>query len=968
MKQKGYIVFICSIVSLLCGLFLSFTFFTQKIENQAAQYATEKGATAYDRYLDSVWNEPVVDLFGMEFTYGELKEKELSLGLDLQGGMHVILEVSAVDFVRALADQTRDDIFLKALDNTEDQSPALEDFAGLFAKELKNLQPEKSLSHYFSNQQNQDEISILSEDQEVIAFIQSELNQAVERSFEILRNRVDQFGVANPNLQRLPGTNRIQIELAGVDDPERVRKLLQGMANLEFWEVWSFGEIEQFLHMANNEWLKTQQAPEKELSDLVGGFEEKSDTTAFLSKNAPFIELMKPGYRMIYHLQDTSEINAFLNDPNIERLIPSDLIFMWAFKPELTESGPELELYPLKIARGSGAALKGNIIRGAQQEFEDNGPSVTLSMNAEGARRWARLTEQNIGRQVAIVLDGLVYTAPVVQEQIPNGQSSISGNFTLDEAQDLANILKTGKLPAKIKIVEEAVVGPTLGQAAVSQGLVSLLASIGLIVLFMMMYYGKGGTVANLAVLINIAWIMGVLAQLGSTLTLPGVAGLVLTIGMAVDANVLIFERVREELSKGRKLYESIQTGYSKAYSSILDANITTFLTGWILYIFGTGAVKGFAVVLMIGVVCSVLSAVFITRMILEWLYKHNKLKESSFNTFISRKLRFNFNYDFVRVRKRAYLFSTIIILLGVTAFIVQKGYHLGVDFKGGRSYIVAFDKVPVAAQVKEALGNKLGDGSLEVKTFNNDSILKITTSYLINSGDDDVDQKLHSLISTALTGIDDYHPTIIGSAKVGPSVADDFREAAFKTVIFSLIVIFLYILLRFNKWQYGLAALVALIHDVLMIFAIYATIGLFNIKLEIDQVFIAAVLTIVGYSINDTVVVFDRIREFSGKLRTKQNFREALNPAINNTLSRTLITSLTVLIVVVTLLVFGGEVLRGFSVALLTGVIFGTYSSIFVAATLALDFHGNPKSHRAKRLAPGTPDTATNQDTRLSA
>lgn len=968
MGNKKFIWTITSVVGLFCLFYLSFTFISRHVQNKAAVFASnEKGEVDLGKkqaFLDSVWDEPVFSLLGMEFTYQEVKEKEMKLGLDLQGGMHVVLEVSSADLLIALSGDNQSPAFRDALRTAEARSKSQETgFLQAFSETYQENSKGGRLADLFATISNKEEISMDSADEEVLRFLDKEINAATDRSLEILRSRIDKFGVSSPNIQKLPNTNRIQLELAGVENPERVRKLLQGLAQLEFWEVYEQPALENYFMAVNNQWLQKQESvtvkeSAAEADTSLAGQLAAGQQSADSLQVCPLFSHLKSGYGLVYSLSDTAEINHFLSDPAVAKVKPANLELLWEAKPFVTESGEELlELYALKKSKHDGAALSGDVILDARQELEEGKPTVSMQMNSQGAMAWKNLTSKSIGRQIAIVMDDQVYSAPVVQSEIPNGFSSISGSFTIDEAQDLANLLKAGKMPAPVKIVEEAVVGPTLGMEAVSQGVLSMLAGLGLVALFMTSYYGKSGWVANLVLLVNILFVFGILAQLGTALTLPGIAGIVLTIGMSVDANVLIFERIREELKLGSSLRMAIKTGYDKAYSSIIDSNVTTFLTGFILFSFGSGGVKGFAVVLMIGILCSVFTAVFLSRLILEILLKKEKLSEQSFDTFLSGKIGSRASIDFVKYRKVAYTFSALFIGIGLLAAVLQGGYHMGVDFKGGRSYIIQFNEPVGTLDLRQALTTHLPDGSLEIKTYNDEHKLKVTTSYLVDEDSPEADRKVEEAINAGLKGFDGSEPQIVGSAKVGATMADDVKTASQKAIFYSLVAIFLYILVRFNKWQFGLGAVVALFHDVLMIFAAYGLAGLLGWQLEIDQVFIAAVLTVIGYSINDTVVIFDRIREFAGKSQTREEMKAVINPAVNETLGRTIITSLTVFLVVVILLIFGGEVLRGFSFSLLIGVIFGTYSSVFIASPVVLDFYTQRagkqiKQEQEKKLA----------------
>ena len=999
MRNKGGVILLTVIVTLLCIYYLSFSLVTKGINKDATQFATDSvGNVNFNKkqnYLDSIWKKPVYHLLGIEYTYKEIKETALSLGLDLQGGMHVTLEVSPVEIIKGLSGNNQDLNFLEALKQASQlQRNSQESFTTLFYRSFKEIAPDANLGPIFSNAANRDRISFNSTDEEVLDIIEAEVEDAIDRSFTILRTRIDRFGTSQPNIQRLKGTGRIQIELPGVENKERVRKLLQGVAKLEFWEVYQPQEIYQTFQSINNILVEEQNlAAQLELLKVSGADSDSVqetavedlasllsidklstdslDTTVSSNDLVSQLEGVQPvassldsltnsnispifsqyGF-LIYNLDDTSKINRILNRKDIKTLLPSTLKLYWAHKAEVLDDGTELlEMFAIKASRGGKAPLEGDVITNARQDLDQSArPAVYMKMNATGAKKWKKLTGANIQRRIAILLDNYVYSAPNVQDEIPDGSSVISGNFTIEEAKDLANVLKAGALPAPTRIVEEAVIGPTLGREAQAQGIISIISGFALVVIFMMAYYSKGGIVANLALLFNIFFILGILAQWNAALTLPGIAGIVLTIGISIDANVLIFERIREELRNGVNLKGSIAAGYKKAYSSIVDANVTTFLTGLILYALGQGPVKGFAITLMIGIACSFFSAVFITRVVVEWMSKKGEQSSLSFATPFSKGLMNKLNLDFMGKRKIAYVFSSVFIVLGISSIILQGGLNLGVDFKGGRSYIVTFNDPVVASQLKTGIMPYFENAGTEVKTYGANNVLKVTTTYLVDDESAEADQKVEvSMIKgleelTGLTfvpsnskmGKDNF--TISGSSKVGATIADDIKNASIQSVILALIVIFLYILVRFRKWQFGLGAVIALLHDTLFVLSAFAFSSFLGIKnFEIDQVFIAAMLTVIGYSINDTVIVFDRIRE-NLRLNIKKEMMDTFNLSINHTMNRTLITSLTTLLVVVVLLIFGGEVLRGFSFALLVGILIGTYSSIFIATPLAAD------------------------------
>lgn len=991
MKNKGFIVLLTILISVLCIYYLSFTYVSQNIQKNAIEATQSNDGTLNvsekQRYLDSIWNEPVYNLFGIDYTYKEIKETELNLGLDLQGGMHVTLEVSPIDILRGLSGNSTDPDFLGALAQANENVRGTQlNFVDEFYSEFKEKAPQKELAQIFATAANRGRISLQSTDSEILDIINTEVESAIDRSFNILRTRIDRFGTSQPNIQRLQGTGRIQIELPGVDNPGRVRKLLQGVAKLEFWEVNQQQEVAPVLvamnrvivdEIRNNpssiDITEEEQQTKDDLTALLGG--ESSDSletnaldslekarldSVISTRNSPLFELMinVPQYvgSLIYNVKDTAKVNRMLEREDVQAVIPATIKFLWDVQPkekgeDLT--GPDLlELYPIKTNRGGKASLTGETISSATATLNERAePEVTMQMNASGSRTWAKMTRENIGQRIAIVLDNYVFSAPAVRGEIPSGRSTISGGFKeIEEAKDLANILKAGSLPAPTTIVEDVVVGPTLGKVAQDQGLNSILIGLVIVIVFMVFYYAKGGLIANLALFFNVFFIMGILAQFGTSLTLPGIAGIVLTIGMAIDANVLIFERIKEELRNGAGLKAAISSGYSKAYWSIFDANVTTLIVGIILFTLGQGPVKGFAITLMIGIICSFFSAVFITRVIVEAFSKKGDNAKLSFANAFSRNALTNLNFEFLSKRKLAYTFSIIFIGIGIVAMIV-KGITLGVDFKGGRSYVITFDEAKSPTEIKTSLGNYFDNAGTEVKTFGAENILKITTSYLIDDESDGADTQVREALirglseSTGLAYIEDGAQleegnfTISSSSKVGATIADDIKNSSYKSAIFALICIFVYIVFRFRKWQFGLGAIIALFHDTMFVLSAFAIANMLGVSFEADQVFVAAILTIIGYSINDTVVVFDRIRENMG-IKSGSELIPVFNESLNNTISRTFITSLTTLIVVIVLFLFGGAVLQGFSFALLIGIIVGTYSSIFIATPIVIDLN----------------------------
>ncbi len=976
MQNKGAIVFLTVIITALCLYYLSFTFISNGVQEKATAYATDASGNidfAKKRaYLDSVWRQPVYNFLGASYTYQEIKETELGLGLDLQGGMHVTLEVSPVEIVKGIAGNPKNDAFNAAVAEAKEVSKSSNaKFVDLFYAAWQKNNPGKALSAVFATAANRGRISLESTDAEILEIIDTEVENAIDRSFNILRTRIDRFGTSQPNIQRIAGSGRIQIELPGADNQERVRNLLQGVAKLQFWEVLELNEYGGSIEEINKAWVADQKNPDAAAAadstatdstatdslsvedSLRNVLEKQLEQIEPLNPNSgvsPLVALMKANYGLVYDVRDTVIINRILKNERYQSFLPKDLKLLWGIKPTKAEDGTEiLELYAIKLKKGSDQApLEGDVVTDARQTLDQTSqPAVSMQMNADGARKWRNLTAENIGRRIAVVLDDYVYTAPMVNGEIPNGQSEISGNFTLLEAQDLANILKSGSLPAPTQIVEESIIGPTLGKEAQNQGIISMIAGLALVVLFMVAYYAKGGLVAVAALVFNIFFILGILAQLGTALTLPGIAGIVLTMGMSIDANVLIFERIKDELRNGVNLLSAINTGYNKAFSAILDGNVTTFITGAILFALGQGPVKGFAIVLMIGIACSFFSSVFITRVLVSWMTKKGDKSSISFATPFAKNSLSALNIDFMSKRKIAYIASSSIIVIGLGLAVVN-GLKLGVDFTGGRSYVVAFNQPMVPSDLKVGLDGEF-DGSVEVKTYGSNNVLKVTTSYLINEDDDASNKEVESKVKegiTAVTGFTfvensaqpgDKQFSITGSSKVGATVANDIKSSSFQAMILALIAIFLYILMRFRKWQFSLGAIVALAHDALFVIAAFSIAGTFGASFEIDQVFIAAILTVIGYSINDTVIIYDRIRE-NVENRGSRKLLKVFNDSINETLSRTLITSFTTLIVVIVLLFFGGEVLRGFSFALFVGITVGTFSSIYIATPIVVD------------------------------
>ncbi len=973
MQGKGLVKFAATALTIACLYSLSFTWIANKVEKDAQEFA--KGDAVKEKvYLDSVASLPVFNSLSY-ITYQYAKEREIPLGLDLEGGMNVTMEIALSDMVRNLANNSTDANFNAAIRNAELAVTAGDnDFIGAFGREFEKLSPNTNLASIFATKENSANLKIDASNQDVLKFLRKSADGAIDLSFNILRTRIDKFGVTSPNIQKQQGTNRILIELPGVTEPERVRKLLQGSAKLEFWETYENAEIFGLLQNVNSilaSSLKasdttasvTQDTAKSKLAAL-GKKGSASDSTAALNKaqaeqakqNPLFAVLspatyqgqdgqpaLRPGPVVGYAaLKDTAKVNSYLSSPAVRAVIPQNIKLFWGVKP-MTEESKVFELYALKSSTlVGGPALEGDVISDARSDYDQKGnPEVVMIMNADGARSWRSITaaaaaDPSNKKSIAIVLDNLVYSAPTVQGEIPNGISSISGNFKVEDTQDLANVLKAGRLPAPARIVSDYVVGPSLGAASISAGLISTIAGIIVILLFMAMYYSTAGVVANIALLVNLFFLMGVLASLGAVLTLPGIAGIVLSLGMSVDANVLIYERIREEIAEGKTIRLAISEGFRKAMPSILDSNITTFLTGVILYVFGQGPIVGFATTLMIGIITSLFAAIFISRLVFEWLLDGKK--KINFSIAATQNLFKDSKFDFITGRKRFYMLSSAIIVAGIISAFTQ-GFSLGVDFQGGRAYFVAFDKPVEVEEVRSIMIDEF-QTAVEVKTFGSSNQVKITTAYKITDNSDEANAEVENKLQTALKKVSPTYE-IKDAQKVTPTIADDIKTSAIWAVIFSILVIFLYVLARFKRMAFGFAAILALVHDVLVLLAIFTIFnGWLPFSLDIDQSFIAAILTVMGYSINDTVVVFDRVREYIGTHHSKdENLPTVINNALNSTLSRTVITGICTIAVLLIIFIFGGEILRGFSFAMLIGVIFGTYSSLFVATPFVVEF-----------------------------
>jgi SecD/SecF fusion protein len=1016
MQNKGAIKLFAISLALVCLYQLSFTFFTKKVEKQASDYAQGE-LKKENAYLDSIGSETVYNFFWIrEFTYNECKEREINLGLDLKGGMNVTLEVSVVDVIKALSNYSKDTTFIGAIDLAKKmQKETQEDFVTIFGRAFEQIDPNARLAAIFNTIELKDRITFSSTNEEVLQVIMEETEGAIDNSFNVLRTRIDKFGVTQPNIQHLETSGRILIELPGVKDPERVRKLLQGTASLEFWETFDNREVYNYIEQANvkiKEIHDAEKALEEDVTetteDVVAEVEEVVEENTLLDevaetkdsteislleqmegdslavdsaqmspdqffKDYPLFQYLKPrvnnqgqlmgGAAVGYaHHKDTSMVNEYMNMKQVKALFPRNLKFLWTIKPFDTE-GNFYEYVAIKISNRDGrAALTGDVVTNAKEEFGQNQATaeVSMSMNSDGAKIWARLTRENVGKQIAIVLDNYVYSYPNVQGEIPGGRSSITGNFTIAEAKDLANVLKSGKLPAPARIIQEAIVGPSLGQEAISSGLSSFLIAFLVVMMYMIFYYNRAGWVADLALVSNVFFIMGVLASLGAVLTLPGIAGIVLTIGMSVDANVLIYERIKEELSSGKGLKIAVADGYKNAYSAIIDANLTTLLTAIILAYFGKGPIQGFATTLIIGILTSLFSAIFITRLIYTGMLDKNK--NITFSTKLTENAFKKLQIKFLEKRKLFYVISGLVIVVGIGS-LATRGLNYSVDFTGGRNFVVQFQEEVNTQEIMNELSDVFESETPLVVHFGSDNQIKVTTKYLVN---DDLVTDALIAEATEITGLQDPKPDDVveaklykglqshlgedvtfaqflsdyrrSSEKVGPTIADDIKVSAIYAIVFSLLIIFLYILIRFKNWQFGLGAVAALIHDSLIILGLFSLLyGVLPFSLEIDQAFIAAILTVVGYSINDTVVVFDRIREYLG-LYKKRERKEILNSALNSTLSRTFSTSLSTFVVLLTIFIFGGEVIRGFIFALLVGVVVGTYSSLFIATPVVYD------------------------------
>ncbi len=991
MQSKGFIKLIAVLLALACVYQLSFTFKTRSVEKQAAAYAAQfpldRQAEAEQHFLDSVQNLPVYNVGFKRFTYKECKEKELNLGLDLKGGMNVMLEVQVEDVVKALAgDSQSDPAFMQAIAEADEamKSGDSKDYIGDFVKAYERLTNGGSLAAIFVSPDRKD-ISLESTNADVEKILKRETEAAIAASFNVLRSRIDHFGVTQPNIMRLPNSHRILVELPGVKEPQRVRDLLQGTASLEFWTTYNANEVlpslmtaDKYLRSAlaeaaaSGESVKAEvvekQKSAGEAGDLISEIGETAETAPAASERFdraqnPLFAVLDPSFAGgaavgAAYKADMAAVEAYLSDPKVREFFPADIEFKWGVKGDDRIDG-RYYLYAIRVATSDGRApLDGSVITEAREQYAERGASavVSMTMNAEGAQEWSRLTGENIGKCIAIVLDGYVYSAPNVLTKIDKGSSEISGDFTIQEAQDLANVLSSGKVPAPAKIIQDTVVGPSLGQESINAGMLSFLIAFVLVLLYMGLFYKTAGWMSDIALLTNVFLLMGILVSFGAVLTLPGIAGIVLTMGMAVDANVIIYERIKEELRGGKSLSLAIKDGFSKAYSAIIDGNLTTIITGIVLFIFGNGPVQGFATTLIIGIITSFLCAVFITRLLIEWIVA--KWGHISFSRRWSENFLNNTHVDFIAKRKIAYIVTAVLILLSCVSFAVR-GLNLGAEFTGGRAYVVRFDKAVSAEEVRGRVEQAFAaqadadaaSVSSEVKQYGNENQMRIVTQYRFDDTSDEATAEVERIIYDAVAPLYSYDITfeqfrntqtdvngILNADKIGPSIAKDMTWNAIYSVLFSLIAIGLYITFRFKRWQWATGATLALAVNALFIIGLFSMFyGLMPFNLEVNQAFIAAILTIIGYAINDTVVVFDRIREFLG-LYPKRTLRENVNNAINSTLSRTINTSGTTIVTLLAIFFFGGETIRGFIFALTVGVVVGTAATIFIATPVAYD------------------------------
>ena len=976
MQNKGFVKVLAVALTVICLFYLSFTFRTRGIEKRAAESPMGEQA-----YLDSVMNEKV--WLGI-YSYKECREMQIGLGLDLKGGMNVILEVSVPDVVKALANNTTDANFNAALVAAKNIAvSSQENFVDIFASQYNQIVPNGNLNVFFATSQLKDRINVQSSNETVIEVVKEEVENAIDNSFNVLRTRIDRFGVAQPNIQELEGKQgRIMVELPGIKEPERVRKLLQGSANLEFWETYKYPEIADALYAIDRRYAEivaaedateateevvaetTEDTTEGDLAASLLNNQESANLSAAqmeeLKKTNPLLSrLSAPMYQDgciigLSHYNDTAAVNEMLASAEVKTLLPRDLKLAWGVKA-IDNKEQYYELYALKVTNKNGqAAMTGEAVSNSSADFDNHGnPSVSMTMNTEGAREWAKLTKQNIQRNIAIVLDGYVYSAPNVENEIPGGNSQITGSFTVEDTQDLANVLESGKMPAPAKIVQEDIVGPSLGQESIRQGFMSFIVAFIVLMIYMCVMYGFApGMIANGALLCNLFFTLGILTSFQAALTMSGIAGIVLTLGMAVDANVLIYERTKEELKAGKNVNAAIADGYKNAFSAIFDSNFTSIITGIILFYFGTGPIRGFATTLIIGIICSFFTAVFLTRIVYEHFLGKGKMQNLTFTTGISKNLMQNSKIKFIEIAKKSSVVFGAFAVVCV-AFLLVRGLSKSIDFTGGRNFVIQFEQPVEPEEVRDILEGVITEDNVSAIALGTDhKTIRVSTNYRINEDSENIDSEIEEFLFTSLkaagklsadldlaTFIDRDNRaggSIISSQKVGPSIADDITKGAIISVILALVAIFLYILLRFRNVAYSIGAIVALGLDTLFIMGLYSICwGWMPFSLEIDQTFIGAILTAIGYSINDKVVVFDRIREYT-HLYPKRDKKQLFNDAVNSTLARTINTSLSTLIVLLAIFFLGGDSIRSFAFAMILGVVFGTCSSIFIAAPTA--------------------------------
>ena len=989
MQNKGFVKVFAVLLTLVCVFYLSFSFVTRHYTNKAKEFA--KGDVKVEQdYLDSLANEKV--FFG-NWTLKQCREMEISLGLDLKGGMNVILEVSVPDVIKALADNKPDEAFNQALANAAKQAiSSQDDVITLFVREYHKIAPDARLSELFATQQLKDKVNQKTSDAEVEKVLRTEVKAAVDNSYNVLRTRIDRFGVVQPNIQSLEDKmGRIMVELPGIKEPERVRKLLQGSANLEFWETYNAKDVAPYLQAADNKLrsILANEAPadsaavdstaapvvaqatstaDSLAAALKGENKAQSVDLAQIKKEHPLLAVLQvnssgQGPVVAYaNYKDTADINKYLSMKEIQAELPKDLRLKWGVSAyEYDPKGQTFELYAIRSTERNGRApLEGDVVVSAKDEYDQFGkPAVSMSMNTDGSRRWAQLTKQNIGKSIAIVLDGYVYSAPNVNTEITGGNSQITGHFTPEQAKDLANVLKSGKMPAPARIVQEDIVGPSLGQASINAGVFSFIVALILLMIYMCSMYGFiPGMVANGALVLNMFFTMGILSSFQAALTMSGIAGMVLALGMAVDANVLIYERTKEELRAGKGVKKALADGYSNAFSAIFDSNLTSIITGVILFNFGTGPIRGFATTLIIGILISFFTAVFMTRLVYEYFMNKDKWLNLTFSSKISKNLMTNVHFDFMGRNKQWFTITGIILVICIGSLFVR-GLSQSIDFTGGRNFKVQFENAVEPEQVRELIASKFGDSNVSVIAIGTDKkTVRISTNYRIEEEGNNVDSEIEAYLYETLkpvltqnitleTFIDRENHTggsIVSSQKVGPSIADDIKTSAMWSVVLALIAIGLYILIRFRNIAYSVGSVVALTSDTLMILGAYSLCwGWMPFSLEIDQTFIGAILTAIGYSINDKVVIFDRVREFFG-LYPKRDRKQLFNDSLNTTLARTINTSLSTLIVLLCIFILGGDSIRSFAFAMILGVVIGTLSSLFVAFPIAYMMMKNKK------------------------